>query len=58
MANNDYDYICPTDDMFEDRYDSDMRSPRVSHRCVCGDDMPGTCPGRAVCQYSGEDDDN
>ncbi len=57
MANNDYDYICPTDEMFEDRYDSDMRKPRVTRHCVCGTDMPGTCPGVDVCPYSGDDDD-
>ncbi len=30
--------------------------PKRSQRCVCGTDMPGTCPGRDNCPYSGDDD--
>jgi hypothetical protein len=25
--------------------------------CVCGDDLPGRCPGRENCPYAQEDED-
>jgi len=35
------------------------REERKRHRgCVCGDDLPGTCPGIHDCPYSGAQDED
>ena len=38
----------------------ERRAWRRATRCVCGDDLPGQCPGPLRCPYSGvesEDDE-
>lgn len=30
---------------------------RKSHRCQCGDDLPGKCPGPVNCPYSSVNSD-
>jgi hypothetical protein len=30
--------------------------PRRSRGCACGNGLPGRCPGRAACPYSGDND--
>ena len=45
-----YDYEFDSDDDY-DFYDEP--SPRRrSGGCVCGYDLPGTCPGQACCLYA------
>lgn len=35
----------------------ERRLLRRRTRCVCGDDLPGHCPGPESCPYSGYNDD-
>jgi hypothetical protein len=31
---------------------AEARAAKRAHRCQCGDDLPGHCPGPASCPYS------
>lgn len=44
------------DDLVREAYE--QRRARLSTRCQCGWDMPGTCPGPAACPCCVHDDDD
>ena len=39
------------------RQDMDYEPRRISSRCQCGPDLPGTCPGPANCPNADCDDE-
>jgi hypothetical protein len=39
-----------------DEFRGRRRHWHVRTRCLCGDDLPGTCPGPEQCPYSGVND--
>ena len=48
------------DERFEERMEAraERRNERRSHKCQCGDDLPGHCPGPVSCPYSDFNNDD